>query len=312
MKIVFFGTGSFGILSLEVLLHSSHSLVGVVTTPDKPKGRHLHLEPSPVKEWAVRNRLPVFDFSKEAPERCLAQLRDKDADLFVVASFGVILPEEALLLPRRMTINLHPSLLPRYRGPSPICWALLHGDSETGVSLMKVIGKVDAGDVLLQETVSIDPQDDIFTLEDKLSAAGGRLLLLGLRMIEEGRISLTPQDEAKAGYSRKLTKEDGRILWDRPAEELHRRVRALKRWPGCYFFCGGARLIVTQAQVSESGEGASGAPGTVVFASFKEGMGVMTAKDVLVIRQIQREGKKSLPAGEFLKGFPIRAGSVLQ
>lgn len=312
MNIIFFGTGVFGLPTLDALKNSPHKILTVVTTPDKPRGRHLERQPSPVKEWALQNQLPLFQFTKINSEESIRDLKGLGADLFVVVDFGLIFSKEILGLPRLLPVNVHPSLLPRYRGAAPIHWALINGDSQTGVSIVKVVEKVDSGDILLQKQITILLDDDISTLESQLSQLGATALLQTIEKLEKGECPLTPQEEAQASTARKLTKEDGHIQWNTPAGEIRNRVRAMKVWPGSYLFYEGKRIRVGQVEFSVMEKDAGIRPGTIFLASQKEGLFVAAQDRILEVKILQLEGKKPLSAKDFLNGFPLKEGAFFE
>ncbi len=305
MNIVFFGTSAFGLPSLEALKKSSHKLLSVITTLDKPQGRTLKLKASPVKGWAQKNDFPYLEVSKKSITQLPSMLQDLGADLFIVISFGLILPKELLEVPKLMALNLHASLLPRYRGPAPIHWALINGDAETGVTVMRMVEKLDAGDILLQKKTALLPNDDITSLEKRLSLLGAEALL-------EAKPIFTPQDESLASYARKLTKEDGHIVWDRPAVEIINRLRALKSWPKSYSFYEGKRILVIEAEITREENKGHYPTGSLVTASQEQGIQVAAADRLVAIKRLQLEGKKPLEAAEFLKGFLLKSGQILE
>ncbi len=308
MKIVFFGSGSFGIPSLEAIMRSSHELVSVVTLPDRPQGRKLELRGSPVKEWALAKSIPVLEYDRKSVGVFVDRAKTLNADIFVVISFGAILPARVLAAQSIAPLNVHASLLPHYRGAAPIYWAILNGDAETGVSVMRLVEKLDAGDVLIQVKTPVLPKDDYASLEARLAALGAEALLASLELLEAGQASFVPQDEAGSDYARKIVKEDGRIDWTRPAPEIARRVRAFGTWPTSYFFYEGKRFIVAAA----SPETAKGRPGEVLEGSVAAGLAVACGDGSLRVERIQPEGKKTMPVQDFLRGSPIISGRFLE
>ncbi len=311
MKIVFFGTSAFGIPSLEAIKSSSHKILTAATAPDKPQGRHLKLQPSPVKGWALANHLPVFEHSKVNSEESLRALRALEPDLFVVISFGVILSKALLEIPKFGSLNVHPSLLPRYRGAAPLQWTLMNGDAETGVSIVRINERLDAGELVLQERTAVDPEEDIVALEARLSRIGATALLKSIDLLGTGKAFFTPQDEKAVSYARKLEKEDGHLRWDLPAVEIKNRVRAMKAWPGCYVFYKGKRILILEA--APAGNPSPGAkPGVILTASKTEGVRIAVRDGALEIRSLQAEGKKPLGAREFLNGFPLKEGHFFE
>ncbi len=312
MKIVFFGTSAFGLPALDALKKSTHKILSIVTAHDKPQGRHLKVQSSPVTEWARENKTPLFDYSKINSDVSLADLRKLNADLFIVISFGVVFSKEFLAIPRLGALNVHPSLLPRYRGAAPMPWALINGDRETAVSIVRIVEKLDAGDILLQKKTLIFPAEDIHSLEKRLSVLGAESLLEGMRQIEQGTASFTPQDEKSSSYARKLEKADGHVNWAAPAVEIHNRIRGMKQWPGSYCFYQGQRMILVDAAPSEERASLRAAPGTILVASSKEGLFVAAQDKPLEIKALQIEGKRVLSAKEFLNGFTMEAGQILE
>ena len=310
MNVVFFGTSAFGLPSLEVIARSRHSLKAVVSTPNRPQGRHLKPQASPVKEWALSHKALYFDFFKEQAAPTLLALKELNSDVFVVISFGVILNKETLGVPRVMPINVHASLLPKYRGASPMQAALLNQDTHTGVTVIKMIERLDAGDMLLKKRTAIEPRETIESLEKKLAALGAEAVLEALELLEKGRPPLTVQDEKEAVMTKKILKEDGRIDWNESAERAGAKVRAYRGWPGSFFFCRGKRIVLCDAQPVPQ---AAAPPGTVLEASEKSGILVAAAgNSALRLETLQLEGRKALGWKEFLRGFPIKAGERLE
>jgi len=247
MKIVFFGTAEFGINSLESLIKSGHRIQAVVTQPDRKRGRGQKLQPSPIKLLAGQYRLPLYQPSR--PADITSDLKRLEANLFVVVSYGCILPKQILEIPELGCINLHPSLLPKYRGAAPINWALISGEKRTGLTIIRMDEKMDSGEIILQETVEINPDDDAVSLSEKLSLGGGKLLLEAVQLIEEGKAKFLPQDKAEATYAPKLKKEDGLIDWGKSASVVHNQVRGTIPWPGTYTHIKGKTLKIWKTQV---------------------------------------------------------------
>lgn len=308
MRIAYFGSGAFGIPSLEALKRSSHELVSVIVLPDTPRGRRLERRGSPVKEWALANGVPVLEYDRAVSAAFVERGAALCADVFVVISFGAILPARVLRIPSVAPLNVHASLLPRYRGAAPIHWAILNGDAETGVSIMRMTEKLDAGDVLLQVKTPVLPEDDYLSLEARLAALGAKALGSALALFETGRTVFTPQDETRADYARKIMKEDGRIEWSRPAPEAVRRIRAFRSWPTSYFFDGGKRFIVVEAAAVPG----KGRPGHVLEASPESGLVIACGEGALRVTRIQPEGRKAMGAEEFLRGTPFSPGRFLE
>lgn len=299
------GTPEFGVAVLAALLRE-HEVVGVYTRPDRPAGRGLRLTESPVKQLAVARGLPVYQPAtlRDPEERaCLARLAP---EVIVVAAFGMILPPEVIRLPPRGCLNVHPSLLPRHRGPAPVPAALLAGDEVTGVSIMLMDEGVDTGPVLAQRELPIMPEDNTGTLMEKLGRLGGELLLEVLPRWERGEIIPRPQDHSQATYSRIIRKEEGELDWHLPAVELWRRVRAFNPSPGTWTWWQGKRLKILAAfpYLEIAAE-----PGRVV--ALPHGAGVGCGEGVLELYEVQLEGKRPLPISEFLRGRRDFVGSFL-
>ena len=312
MNIVFFGTSEFGLPALAVL-KNSHSLAAIVSTPDKPSGRNLRMRQSPVKRWAAVNDIRCLDYLRENASLLIAQLQEMRPDLFVVIAFGGILPADLLTLPRLYSLNVHASLLPKYRGAAPMQYALLKGDKETGVSVMRMIERLDAGDVLLKKKIAVGPDENIQELGERLSILGAETLMETLGQIEHGNAKFTVQDEAQATYTKKISKSDGKIDWRLPASEIHDRVRAFAGWPGSHFFFRGKRIVVWRTELSAPVPGTFLAPGTVMDLSQRDGLAVAAGGGTsLCLRELQLEGKKQLLWREFAKGFALQAGDVLE
>lgn len=302
MNIVYMGTGAFGLPSLEAIRRSRHRLAAIVTGADKPQGRSLAVRMNPVKSWAVKNNVPLVDANS---------IKKDQADIFVVIAYGVILPQSLIELPKHGTLNVHASLLPAYRGASPIQSALLNGDSRTGVTVMRMVRELDAGDAVAVRETPIENGDDVLTLESRLSALGADALLEALDRIESKTAVYTPQDPARVTYAAKIKKEDGRIDWTRPAKALHDQVRAFRRWPKAYTFSGQKRILILAAN-AVSDRPVSARPGQILAASAKEGLRIAASEGSLDITEIQPEGKNPMPARQFIAGARLKAGDVLE
>lgn len=311
MKIVFLGTAEFAVPSLDGLVSSGHRVAEAITQPDRPAGRGRRLGESPVKvrarELGISVRQPE---SLSAPEE-LAHVKEIAPGLIVSAAYGRMIPSAFLSAAPEGGINLHPSLLPRWRGAAPIAWALIAGDRETGLTVHRLIDRLDAGEIFARETFPIAPDDDGQTLAARLAPAGARLLRSVVDEIENGRAAPVPQDDSRATPAPKLAKEDGLIDWREPAEAIHHRVRGLVPWPGSFTHidrAGKRRLIKIHAtRVVSDG---SGEPGTILEAS-GESLVIAAGVGALRILRLQAEGGKALAAGEFLRGFRLAAGERL-
>lgn len=313
MKIVFMGTPDFSVGVLRALAEAGYEIEAVVTQPDKQKGRSGKLQPSPVKECALEYGLPVFQPVKIRTPEAVAQLRSYQAELFVVVAFGQILSREILEMPKYGCINIHASLLPKYRGAAPIQWAILNGDEVTGVTIMQMNEGVDTGDILTKKVVPIDAEDTGESLFDKLSIAGAELLLETLPEIEAGRITPVKQNEEEATHVKMLTKEMGRIDWKKEAVVLERLVRGMNSWPSAYCGFRGKTLKVWKSEVLKAEEEKSDTgrrPGEIASVK-KDALYVQTGGGILILKEVQLEGKKRMPVKEFLLGCAIKEGELL-
>jgi methionyl-tRNA formyltransferase len=307
LRVIFMGTPQLACPSLLALLDRPDiEVVGVVTQPDRPKGRDLRVSASPVKELALGHGRTMWQPVKARDEQFVATIRDAHPDLVVVTAFGQILPQSLLDIPRLGCLNVHTSLLPRYRGAAPIQWAILNGESETGITIMQMEAGLDTGPILSQQRTAILDTDDAQTLHDRLAQAGAKLLIQTLPGYITGEIKPLPQAEAEVSYARKITKSDGQLDWTRPARDLWNQVRGLVPWPGCFTFSqepNHSLLKIWSAEVAA----ASGAPGEVIAAD-KHGIVVGCGGEALNILMLQREGARRLTPQQFLAGTVLRAG----
>jgi methionyl-tRNA formyltransferase len=295
LKVVFMGSDAFAVPAVEALHGSGHDLAACVTQPDRPQGRRLQVRACPVKARA--EALGVATLTPEKVGEAIDALAALAPDAIVVAAYGQYLPRRLLALPRLGAINIHPSLLPAYRGAAPIQWAVANGDTGTGVTILEVSPRMDAGPILLQERHPIAPDDTTPTLEARLSALGARLMLDALALLERGAATRTPQDESRVSWARKLEKGDGLLDWTRPAVELHNRVRGFQPWPGTYCRVSGQRLGVLKTEV----EAVCGAPGTILAIT---GAGPLIAcgEGSLRLLSVHPEGRKPVSGADYLRG----------
>lgn len=308
MKIVFMGTPDFAVGALEALVEAGHEVVAVVTQPDKPKGRGKEMQQTPVKACAVKHNIEVFQPIKIKTPEAVEVLKGYEAELFVVAAFGQILSKEILDMPKYGCVNIHASLLPKYRGAAPIQWAILDGEKETGVTIMQMNEGLDTGDMLTKVVVPIEDTDTGESLFDKLAEAGAKLLIETIPQIEAGTLEPEPQDDSLSTYAKMIKKEMGLIDWKREALVLERLVRGMNSWPSAYTHFQGKTLKVWEAEV-ETCE-AQAVPGSVVEVT-KNSIKVQTSKDLLVLKQIQLEGKKRMDVAAFLLGYKVETGMML-
>ena len=308
MRLVFMGTPDFAVPALRTLAASRHEVVGVVTQPDKPKGRGKHLQAPPVKEAAQELGIPVYQPEKVREQSFVEQLSELRPDAIIVAAFGQLIPKTILDMPKYGCLNIHASLLPRYRGASPIQWAILNGDEKTGVTIMRMEEGLDTGAIYLQKEYPLDGTETGGSLFDALSELGGPLMLEALDKLEAGTLIAVPQDEEKACYVRMLKKELGKINWNADGRQIERYIRGLNPWPTAYTSWSGKTLKLWKAEwVKEDTECA---PGTVT-AIEKNGFLVQTGAGQLRVTELQLEGKKRMDAGAFLRGVTMQAGDSL-
>ncbi|WP_145586043.1 methionyl-tRNA formyltransferase [Yersinia kristensenii] len=297
LRIIFAGTPDFAARHLGALLSSQHQIVGVFTQPDRPAGRGNKLTPSPVKVLAEQHNIPVFQPKSLRPEENQHLVADLNADIMVVVAYGLILPASVLVMPRLGCINVHGSLLPRWRGAAPIQRSLWAGDAKTGVTIMQMDVGLDTGDMLHKIECNIQPEDTSATLYDKLAQLGPQDLLVTLQQLAEGRAQPEIQDEAQVTYAEKLSKEEAKLDWSLSAVQLERCIRAFNPWPVSYFVVDEQPIKVWQAQVLATVDNV--APGTIIQAD-KHGIQIATADGVLNITQLQPAGKKAMSAADLL------------
>lgn len=307
-RIVFFGTPSFAIPTLEGLLKGPHKVVGVVTQPDREKGRGRKVVISPVKELALQHGLNPLQPEQAKEEGFQKALKGLQPDLIVVVAYGQILPKPVLKMPKYGAVNVHASLLPRYRGAAPIAWAILKGEKVTGVTTMVMDAGMDTGDILFQAEVPINEEDTCQTLHDRLASLGAGLLIETLEKMKEGNIRPIPQDHSKATFAPPLKKEDGYIDWKKEAGEIDRQVRAFDPWPGAFTKWNDRLLRIYKGGIRERAP--TGKAGTVVWVG-SDFIEVETEKDAYLIKEVQLEGRKRMRVREFLLGHPIPVGAVL-
>ena len=303
MRVIFFGTSEFAVPCLEQLGAAGHDVVQCVTQPDRPQGRGLAPEPSPVKRAAIRLGLSVAQ-----PERLEdGQFEGFDADVGVAVAYGQLIPGEFLGLPRHGVLGVHPSLLPKYRGAAPVAWAILNGETVTGVTIFRLTKRLDAGQILSRQVTPIAPGEIADVLTQRLAQVGAEELVRALTALADGRARFEPQDESQASLAPKLTKAQGLIAWDQPAEAIERLVRATQPWPGASTTWRGHSLKIFTASVDTATVLRGTAPGTVLGVS-SEALRVATGQGTLAVREVQMAGKRRMNVKEFLAGHHIEVG----
>ena len=306
MKIIFMGTPDFAAASLEALIDSRHEIQAVVTQPDKPKGRKGELTPSPVKVIAKREGIKVYQPLKVRDEEFVKTLRAYNPDVMVVVAFGQIIPLSILQMPKYGCVNIHGSLLPKYRGAAPIQWAVLDGEKETGITTILMDEGIDTGDILLKKTIKIDADETSGSLFDKLMALGAKTILETLDELEKGNLTPTKQGESPTAYAKMLTKAMGLIDFTRPAKELDCFVRGMDPWPSAYTLLSGKTLKLWKVRAVEGG----GKAGSVIEIG-KESFTIACGEGAIEVIEVQLEGKKRMSAGDFLKGSTLNIGQEL-
>ena len=306
MKIIFFGSDDFAQHHLEQLLGSSYQVAVIITQPDKPKGRSLRVEPSPIKVCAQKNNIPVMQPQKIKDEAFIDELKRIGADFFIVIAYGKILPQGLLDLPKKAAVNVHASLLPKYRGAAPINWAIINGEKETGVSIIKMSAELDAGDILSQSKMKISDDDTALTLREKMKNEGAELLLQTIKTFE--KIVPAAQNPKEVSFAPKLTKELGKIDWRKEAQTIHNLVRGLQPWPSAYTVYQNKLLKILSSEVVD-GSWPDKRPGEVVEI-LQKGFIIKTKQQGLLIKDVHLEASKPMDANSFIRGHRLDAGFV--
>lgn len=309
MRIIFFGSDDFAADHLTKLLGSTNEIVACVTQPDRAKGRGLKVVGSPIKSMALSKKIPVLQPVSLKDDAIAAELKSFDADVFAVVAYGKILPEEILKIPHIFCVNVHGSLLPKYRGAAPINWAIINGDQETGVTVMKMSPILDAGEIILQAKLAIDQEDTAASLRHRMAQLGAVTLLEALDMIRKNAYTLNRQDLAKVSYAPKLTKELGHVDWRDPAVKIRNLLRGLQPWPGLSSDFQGKKFKILEAEVALS-ESSMSAAGTVI-AIKKEGFVVATGHQPILVKRVQPESGKPMEARSFASGHKLGVSSRL-
>lgn len=312
MKIVFFGTSEFAEVILKELLRSGHEIPLVVTQPDRKKGRSLKLMPSPVKALALSENMRVYQPESASSDESRDFLKTIDADLYVVVAFGQILKQQILSVPKLYSVNIHSSLLPKYRGAAPVNWAIMNGETETGVTIIKMNDKMDAGDIISSRTIPIEPEDTSITINEKLSDMGAKLLIETLEDIERRKEKLLKQEDRLVTLAPRLTKEDGLLDWTKGPIAIRDKVRGLMPWPGAYTYIDGKMLKIWKVEAFNQPAEKEPGPGEVVNVIKGLGLVVKAGTGLVLVQYMQLEGKKILEADAFLRGHPIQIGAVLK
>lgn len=313
MRIVFMGTPDFAVGALQAVIEAGHQVAAVVTQPDKPKGRGKEVQMSPVKICALAHDIPVFQPVKIKEPEAVEILRGFQADIFVVAAFGQLLSEEILVMPRYGCVNIHASLLPKYRGAAPIQRAIIDGEKKTGITIMQMEKGLDTGDILLQKEVTIEAKETGDSLHDKLAKAGAELIVEALPKIESSQVTPCKQNDEESCYAKMLQKSMGKIDWQMDAVKLDCLIRGLISWPGAFTTYRGRNLKIWEEEPVEKGlllAQKKEEPGTVLLVE-KDAFYVQTGEGVLKVLAVQMEGKKRMAVKDFLLGYPMNVGECL-
>jgi methionyl-tRNA formyltransferase len=311
MRILFLGTPAFAIPTLSALVQAGHKILAVITQEDKPAGRGQELTPPAAKVWALEHGVSVYQPTNLKDPAFLEAMKALSPEAIVSASYGKIIPETLLKIPPYGCLNVHASLLPKYRGAAPINWVLFNGERVTGITIMETIKELDAGPMILQKELPIDPQDNAGTLHDKLASLGAVLIVEALRLTLKGKAQKIPQDPGQVSCAPKLKKEDGHINWNDSAEKIHNLVRGLTPWPSAYTFIHGLRTKIWETKIGQERELPKGKPGMIL--GFKDNFGMMVScRDRgLWILKLQPEGKRIMTVDEYLRGHRTFMGDRL-
>ena len=307
MKFVYFGSAAFSRIVLETLCANGLIPALIVSQPDKPRGRGLHVCPTEVSKFALENNIALIKPAAIKTKEIIDTLREYNPDYFIVADYGKILPCELLSVPGKFPLCVHPSILPHYRGPAPVNWALINGETETGVSIFRINRQIDAGEIILIQKTAIKETDDAVSLSAKLAILGAKAMVNAIQAIENKHCKLIPQDESCSDYHRKLTKEDGKIIWTHDALTLRNLVRGCLNWPSAYTHHQKKLIQILKASAQE---GAPAEPGTIVKID-KTGLWVAAGQGILRLEEVKPEGKNSMSAYAFSCGHQIKPGDKL-
>ena len=304
MKVVFMGTPDFAVPTLNALIEN-HEVMAVISQPDKPKGRGKHLQPTPVKMAAEAANIPVYQPEKIKAPDFIEKLKTIEADVFVVVAYGQILPQAVLEMPKYGCINVHGSLLPKYRGAAPIQWSIIDGEEMTGVTIMYMEKGLDTGDMLLKKEIPIEPDETYGTLHDKMAPIGAQALIEVLDMLEKGTVKPEKQNDALSSYVSVINKSLGLIDWSKNAQTIVNLVRGLDPVPGAYGFFNGEMMKIWSAEVLD---GYDGDPGTVVYTDKKKGFAVAAGDKAVLVKQVQAKGGKRMNSADYMRGHAVNVG----
>lgn len=308
MRIIYMGTPDFAVPTLDTLIQSEHEVIAVITQPDKPKGRGKAMQFPPVKEKALEYDIPVYQPAKVRDPEFIKQMEQWKPDAIIVVAFGQILPKAVLDLPKYGCINVHASLLPKYRGAAPIQWVIIDGEKETGITTMFMDTKLDTGDMIKKTVIPIDEKETGESLHDKLAVLGGPLILETLKELENGTVVRIKQDDSKSCYAKMLTKSLGNINWSQPAVQIERLIRGLNSWPSAYTEWNQKTLKIWSADVIA--QNAEGAVSGQVVKRQKNALIVQTGDGCLSLKEVQLQGKKRMDIDAFLRGYDIAEGTI--
>lgn len=312
MNIAFFGSSEFSLSAFAACLESRHKVVLVITTPDRKKGRGLKTLPTPVKIFAQARGIPIEVPENLKSQDLLERVKELRPNLFVVSSYGKMIPTAWLKIPAKFALNVHPSLLPRHRGAAPIHWTILEGDRESGVSIAEVTSQLDAGDIFYQMRIPVMPETDARILSSQLASLSYKAVTEVFDQIEKDRLIGSPQDESKSTYARKLTKEDGLIDWRAQAVQIGRQVRGLIPWPAAYTIFNGEPLRIFKAKADETLNFVGAKPGQVLDITQEGVMRIQTGGGILAVMRVLPAGKKEMSAGEFARGWHLEPGFIFE
>ncbi|MBN2097665.1 MAG: methionyl-tRNA formyltransferase [Candidatus Omnitrophica bacterium] len=310
MRIIFFGTSEFALPALEALAASRHSIVAVVTAGDKKRGRGLILSFSPIKIFSQQKNLHLLQPQRLDSPAFLTRLKKELCDLFIVCAYGKILTKQLLSMPKIYAINLHGSLLPKYRGAAPVNWAIINGEKESGVTIIKMNELMDQGEIMLQKKLKINDTDTAISLSEKLAQIGKQTLLEALDLIADKKATFTKQDEGQVSFAPKLKKQDGLINWRAAAQEIDQRIRGLVPWPGAFTYLDKKILKIWQGLALDN-QKTQLSPGEILEVNSQKGILVATGQGQLLITELQLAGKNKMPATEFIRGHKLETGKIL-